>query len=173
MKRSVHRFMAHHRPRMDCCLLRSIYLLCRVTVAHIHYPLRLSPSISGASLSGTGSPPASLGGEMMPMAALSLTSSMMVPGMQAYADPGISSHPYSMVHQSGLRHNAQSSPESSGYRSSRPAMGSSFQSLNIPQQVEQPSAQVPNQLRRTNSQSRSVPIWTSACYEIDRCAVGW
>lgn len=56
----------------------------------------LSPSISGASLSGTGSPPASMGGDLMPMSALSLTSSMLPPSMQAYADPSLSSQPYSM-----------------------------------------------------------------------------
>jgi len=57
----------------------------------------LSPSISGASMSGAGSPPATMGGsDMMPMAALSLTSSMLAPTMQAYSDPALSSQPYSM-----------------------------------------------------------------------------
>jgi hypothetical protein len=91
----------------------------------------LSPSLSGTSMSGHGSPPSTMGSDMMPMAALSLTSSMLTPPMQAYTDPSaLSSQPYSMVHQSGLRHNSHSSPESSGYRSSRSTMGSSFQSLN-------------------------------------------
>ncbi|KAG9234137.1 hypothetical protein BJ875DRAFT_377151 [Amylocarpus encephaloides] len=90
----------------------------------------LSPSISGTSISGAGSPPSSsMGADMM---ALSLTSSMLPPTMQAYTDPStLTSQPYSMVHPSGLRHNSQSSPESSGYRNSRSAVGSSFQSLNI------------------------------------------
>ncbi|KAH8592469.1 hypothetical protein B0O99DRAFT_517475 [Bisporella sp. PMI_857] len=43
----------------------------------------LSPSISGASLSGTGSPPASLPSDLIPMSALSLTSSMLQPSMHA------------------------------------------------------------------------------------------
>jgi hypothetical protein len=104
-----------------------------------------------------------LGGELMPMSALSLTSSMLPPSMQAYADPALSSQPYSMVHPSGLRHNAQSSPESSGFRSSRSAMGSSFQSLNIPQSIEaQASSQMQGQ-QRTTSQSRSVISYTPAC----------
>lgn len=116
----------------------------------------LSPSISGASMSGTGSPPASLGTDMMPMAALSLTSSMMHPGMQAYADPtALTSQPYSMVHPSGLRHNSQSSPESSGFRSSRSAVGSSFQSLNVPQSVDAQAPQVHDR-RRSSGQSKSV-----------------
>jgi hypothetical protein len=113
----------------------------------------LSPSISGTSLSGTGSPPATMGSDMMPMAALSLTSSMLAPSMQAYADPSMqaSSQPYSMVHPSGLRHNSQSSPESSGFRSSRSAMGPPFQSMNMPHSAE---AQAPVQAhqRRVSSQ---------------------
>lgn len=60
----------------------------------------LSPSISGTSISGAGSPPATLSSDIVPMAALSLTSSSMLPpSMQAYADPSaLSSHqPYSMA----------------------------------------------------------------------------
>lgn len=90
----------------------------------------LSPSISGTSISGAGSPPASLGSDMMPMAALSLTSSMLTPPMQAYADPS----------------------ESSGFRSSRSTMGPSFQSLNISQSsVEAQAPLVPGQ-RRVSAQ---------------------
>lgn len=99
----------------------------------------------------------------MPMSALSLTSSMLPPSMQAYTDPALSSQPYSMVHPSGLRHNAQSSPESSGFRNSRSTLGSSFQSLNIPHSIEARASQVQAQ-RRTSSQSRSV---LSSNYEID------
>lgn len=110
----------------------------------------LSPSISGTSMSGHGSPPAS---DMLPITALSLTSSMLTPAMQAYADPSaLSSQPYSMVHPSGLRHNSQSSPESSGYRSSRSAMGSSFQSLNLPQSIEA-APLVPGQRRPSGQPS--------------------
>jgi hypothetical protein len=111
----------------------------------------LSPSISGASLSTTGSPPATMSSDMMPMAALSLTSSMLPPSMQAYADPSaLASQQYSLVqHTSGLRHSSvhKSSPESSGFRSSRPAMGTPFQSLNIPQSVEAQLPQASDQRR--------------------------
>ncbi|KUJ20552.1 uncharacterized protein LY89DRAFT_446379 [Mollisia scopiformis] len=113
----------------------------------------LSPSLSGTSMSGTGSPPATMASDMMPMAALSLTSSMLTPPMQAYADPSaLSSQPYSMVHPSGLRHNSQSSPESSGFRSSRSTMGPSFQSLNLSQSVEAAAPLVPGQQRRSSGQ---------------------
>lgn len=96
----------------------------------------LSPSISGTSISGAGSPPSSIGTDMMPMSALSLTSSMMPSSMQAYTDPSaMSSQPYSMVHSSGIRHNSQSSPESSGFRS-RSAVGSHFQSMNMSHSIE-------------------------------------
>ncbi|RDL41987.1 Uncharacterized protein BP5553_01966 [Venustampulla echinocandica] len=106
----------------------------------------LSPSVSGASLPGTASPPASLASDMMPLSSLSLTSSMLVPSMSAYTDhSAMSSQPYSMVHPSGLRHNSQSSPESSGFRSSGPAMGTHFQSLNI---SEAQSTQVPRSHHR-------------------------
>ncbi|RDW85821.1 hypothetical protein BP5796_04146 [Coleophoma crateriformis] len=101
----------------------------------------LSPSISGTSLSGHGSPPTSLGADMMPISALSLTSSMITPPMQAYTEPtNLSlSQPYSMVHPSGIRHNSQSSPESSGFKSPRrTSMGPPFQSLNSMTSVEQP-----------------------------------
>ncbi len=108
----------------------------------------LSPSISGASLSGTSSPPATLGLDMMPMAALTLTSSMLPPSMQAYADPSaLSSQPYSMVHPSGLRHSTQSSPESSGFRTPQSTVGPSFQSLNISQPVETQVSPIPVQRR--------------------------
>jgi hypothetical protein len=120
----------------------------------------LSPSISGASLSATGSPPATMGADMMPMAALSLTSSMLPPSMQAYADhSALSSQPYSMV-QSGLRHSSvhRSSPESSGFRSSRSAMGPPFQSLNI-SEAQQP--QVPGQRRPSGQPQCVAPLSSS------------
>jgi hypothetical protein len=96
----------------------------------------LSPSLSGTSISGTGSPPPTLGSDLMPMAALSLTSSsssMLPPSMHAYADPSaLSSQSYSMVHPSGIRHaNLQSSPEVSGFRNSRSSVGPTFHSMNI------------------------------------------
>jgi hypothetical protein len=102
----------------------------------------LSPSISGTSMSAHGSPPATMGSDMMPMAALSLTSSMLPPSMQAYADPSALSQPYSIVHPTGLRHSAQSSPESSGFRTSRSTMGSPFQSMNISQSADTQAPQV-------------------------------
>jgi len=113
----------------------------------------LSPSISGASLSGTGSPSASMSSDMMPMAALSITSSMLPPSMQAYTDPALSSQPYSMVPSSGLRHNSQSSPELSGFGSSQSAMGPSFQSLNVAQSSE---AEAPHLQRRASGQPSCV-----------------
>lgn len=120
----------------------------------------LSPSVSHASLSGMSgqnSPPTSMGSDMMPMGALTLTSSMLPQSMLAYADQsGMSSQqPYSMVHPSGLHLNAQSSPESSGFRSSqRSTMGpvSSFQSLNVPQAAEiQQGLQIPGGRPRSSS----------------------
>jgi hypothetical protein len=121
----------------------------------------VSPSISGASMSATGSPPAALGSDMMPMAALSLTSSMLPPSMQAYADhSALSSPPFSMVqHSSGLRHSSvhKSSPESSGFRSSRSAMGPSFQSLNVSQVEAAP--QVPGQRRLSGQLQWVAPIY--------------
>ncbi|KAK2626872.1 hypothetical protein QTJ16_004047 [Diplocarpon rosae] len=91
----------------------------------------LSPSLSGTSISGAGSPPATLAPDMMPMAALSLTSSMLLPSMHPYADPStLPAQPYSLVHPSGLRQDGQSSPESPGFRDSRPPMGPAFQALN-------------------------------------------
>lgn len=88
----------------------------------------LSPSISTTSMSRAGSPPASLGPELM---GLSITSPMLPPNMTSYSDPsGLSDQPYSMVLSSGIHHNAHSSPESSGYAAtSRAPMGSSFPSL--------------------------------------------
>ncbi|CZS90676.1 uncharacterized protein RCO7_06782 [Rhynchosporium graminicola] len=110
----------------------------------------LSPSISGTSISGASSPPATLGADMISMAALSMTSSMLPPSINSYADPSaLSAQPCSIVHHSGLRHNSQSSPDSSGFvRDSRPrsSMGSSFQSMNIPQSEAQT-----NQVQRTVS----------------------
>jgi hypothetical protein len=103
-----------------------------------------------------------LGSDMMPMAALSLTSSMLPPSMQAYSDhAALSSQPFSMVqHSSGLRHSSvhKSSPESSGFRSSRSAMGPPFQSLNV-SQVEAVQ-QAPSQ-RRPSGQ----PQWVACIFK--------
>jgi hypothetical protein len=111
----------------------------------------LSPSISAASMSATGSPPATVSSDMTPMAALSLISSMLSPSIQAYANHSALSsqpEPYSMVHASGLRYSSthKSSPESSGFRSSRSAMGPHFQSLNVGQ-VEASASQAQGQRR--------------------------
>ena len=125
----------------------------------------LSPSISGTSISGAGSPPATLGSDIVPMAALSLTSSMLPPSMHAYADTSaLSTQPY-MVHPSGLRHNSQSSPESSGFRSSRSAVGgsTSFQSLNVSQPTEAQALQVLGP-RRSSAQPRSVQMFSGSQY---------
>ncbi|QSZ29058.1 hypothetical protein DSL72_003568 [Monilinia vaccinii-corymbosi] len=103
-----------------------------------HRQYSLSPSVSGASISNAGSPPASLGSDMMSMSSMPMTSNMISPPTYAYTDStALSSQPYNMVHQSGFRsHNSQGSPEISGYtRNPRAAMASSnFQhpSLNIP-----------------------------------------
>lgn len=125
----------------------------------------LSPSVSGTSVSGTGSPPATLGSDLMSMSSLSLGSSSMLPSsMHAYADPsGLSSHPYSMVHQPGLRHaNSQSSPEVSGFRNSRPSVGPSFQSLNITTQPAIDTSSSTSQRRVSGQQSFVYPsVYTS------------
>ena len=118
----------------------------------------LSPSMSVASLSGTCSPPASLSSDMMPIGALSMTTSMIPSSMQAYADSSaMTSQPYSMVHLSGFRQSSQSSPESSGFRNatSAAAVGPSFQSLNMPHSVES-LPQVTG--RRSSSNARYVQI---------------
>jgi hypothetical protein len=122
----------------------------------------LSPSISAASISARGSPPATIGSDMVPMATLSLTSSMLPPSMQAYTDPcAFSSQPYTMVqHPSGLRHNSvhKSSPESSGFRSSPSAMGPPFQSLNVSQVEGLPAPQGLDQRRPTGQPAFVAPI---------------
>jgi len=118
----------------------------------------LSPSMSVASLSGTCSPPASISSDMMPIGALSMTTSMIPSSMQAYADSSaMTSQPYSMVHLSGFRPSSQSSPESSGFRNatSAAAVGPSFQSLNMPHSVES-LPQVTG--RRSSSNARYVQI---------------
>lgn len=91
----------------------------------------LSPSISAASMSGTASPPASLGSDML---GLSMTSPMLPPSLVAsYSDPSaLSDQQYSMVLQSGVHPNRQGPSEASGYGGSRSAMGSSYSSMNMP-----------------------------------------
>ncbi|KAH8808296.1 hypothetical protein F5884DRAFT_363817 [Xylogone sp. PMI_703] len=108
----------------------------------------LSPSISGASLSGAGSPTAPLVADALPINTLpintlSLTTSMIPPPTYAYSDTSsvsnISNLQQSqayMVHSSGLHHNTQSSPETSDFRGTQLALGSSFQSLDISRVVE-------------------------------------
>lgn len=124
----------------------------------------LSPSISVTSISGAGSPPTTLGSDILPLSTLSLTSSMLPPSMPTYADSqALSTQPYSMVHLSGLRHNSQSSPESSGFRSSQSAVGSAFQSLNVSQPAEVQTLQVPGR-RRSSAQPRSVQMFPEFLY---------
>ncbi|RFU35984.1 hypothetical protein B7463_g360, partial [Scytalidium lignicola] len=103
----------------------------------------LSPSISGASLSGAGSPTAPLVTDALPIGSLSLTSSMLPPTTYAYSEatslPHISNlqQPQTyMVHSSGFHHNTHSSPESSDFRGTQLALGSSFQSLDLSRVVE-------------------------------------
>jgi hypothetical protein len=106
-----------------------------------------------------------MGSDIMPMAALSLTSSMLPSSMHAYADPSaLSTQPYSMVHPSGLRHNSLSSPESSGFRTSRSAVGNpSFQSLNVSQPAEAQALQVPGP-RRSSAQLRSAQVFLESTH---------
>jgi hypothetical protein len=85
---------------------------------HVSYPD--SPSISSTidSISGHGSPPASIGSEMIPMSTLSLTSAGIP--TQYNENLMMSYFPtqrYSMVTSSSVRHNAKSSPESSDFGS--------------------------------------------------------
>jgi hypothetical protein len=99
-----------------------------VPSSHINHSYPDSPSIASSvdSISGTGSPPASLGSEMMPMAALSLASSALAP---QYNDAMLMSYfpsqRYSMVTSSSVRRNARSSPESSDFGSPRSTLGPS------------------------------------------------
>ncbi|KAM0132537.1 hypothetical protein ACHAPC_007794 [Botrytis cinerea] len=124
-----------------------------------HRQYSLSPSISGASISNAGSPPASLSSDMMSMGSIPMTSTMISPSTYAYADSAaLSSQPY-MVHQPGLRpHNSQSSPDTSGYtRNARSAMGpSNFQhpSLSVPRASG--SGNATDQQPRTSSSRQNV-----------------
>ncbi|TEY68284.1 hypothetical protein BOTCAL_0121g00110 [Botryotinia calthae] len=128
-----------------------------------HRQYSLSPSISGASISNAGSPPASLSSDMMSMGSIPMTSTMISPSTYAYADSAaLSSQPY-MVHQSGLRpHNSQSSPDTSGYtRSARSTMGpSNFQcpSLSVPRASG--SGNATDQRPRTSSSRQNVSMVT-------------
>jgi hypothetical protein len=102
-----------------------------------HHSYPDSPSISSTidSISGTGSPPASLASEMIPMSTLSLTSAGIP--TQYNENLMMSYFPtqrYSMVTSSSVRHNAKSSPESSDFGSPQSTpMGSStpVQYLNV------------------------------------------
>ncbi|APA14701.1 hypothetical protein sscle_13g094710 [Sclerotinia sclerotiorum 1980 UF-70] len=125
-----------------------------------HRQYSLSPSISGASISNASSPPASLSSDMMSMGSMPMTTAMISPSTYAYTDSAaLSSQPYNMVHQSGLRpHNSQSSPDISGY-SPRTTMGTSnFQhpSLNIPQAGGR--ANVTDQQSRTSSSGQNISM---------------
>lgn len=104
----------------------------------------VSPSLSSTldSMSGAGSPPSGLHHDLMHPMPLGLTSSIISSSMQAYADMPINTLPsqsYPMVNSSGARHNSQSSQESSDPNTSRPSVGSSFQSLSL----DDPNARVP------------------------------
>ena len=113
----------------------------------------LSPSVSTIdSMSTAGSPPTTVRSDMVPMGALSLTSSILHPSMQAYADTmrmsNVPSQTYSMVQTSGIHHNAQSSPDSSEFGSpqSRSAMGSFSQPVTLTSAPTPTSRMPPSQL---------------------------
>ncbi|RAL65187.1 hypothetical protein DID88_001293 [Monilinia fructigena] len=62
-----------------------------------HRQYSLSPSISGASMSNAGSPPASLSSDMMSMGSIPMTSTMISPSTYAFTDSAaLSSQPYNM-----------------------------------------------------------------------------
>lgn len=112
---------------------------------HHHHDSRaysVSPSISGQSLSGAGSPPSTMGStdNLMPVTSLAFPTSMLPPTtLPAYSEVSslapVPSHPYSMVLPPGsipIRHNSQSSQASSSeFGSPRTSVGSAFQSLNL------------------------------------------
>lgn len=56
----------------------------------------LSPSVSGTSMSGTGSPPSMMGSDYLPMGNLAVSPSMMGNSLQTYSDHNMSGQPYSM-----------------------------------------------------------------------------
>ncbi|POS85453.1 hypothetical protein EPUL_005268, partial [Erysiphe pulchra] len=85
----------------------------------------LSPSVSGNSMSGTGSPPSLMGSDYLPVGNFTVSSSMLGNSLQTYSDHDMSGQPYSMVLYPDIRHNTQCSPESSGFRTSHNSMDSS------------------------------------------------
>lgn len=105
-------------------------------------------------MTATGSPLSNMveSSEFMPIGNIPISSSIMVPSLQAYTDHNLSTHPYSLVHYPGIRHNAQSSPESSGYRSPRPAVEPSHQSV----KMEEPAISI-----SAPRQSSSLPTWVA------------
>ena len=122
----------------------------------------LSPSISAASMSGTASPPASLGSDMM---GLSMTSPMLPPSLVSYSDPSaLSDQQYSMVLQSGVHPNPQGPSEASAYGGSRSAMGSSYPSINMPGSMPaQPSPAGPH--RSSGQQVSSVHVHNYSLFQ--------
>lgn len=96
-----------------------------------------SPSVSSTmdSISGTGSPTATMAPDLMPMRSMAMTTSMLPPVMAAYADPlpmsSLHNQAYSMVHPSSARKSSKSSQGSSEFGSSQSSMGPTFQSLNL------------------------------------------
>ncbi|VDB89706.1 Bgt-20030 [Blumeria graminis f. sp. tritici] len=143
------RFQNEELKRENDALRAQIYstsstghLMSNATMDNRQYSL--SPSVSGTSLSGTGSPPNLVGPDMLPMGNLSMSASMMTPSLQAYTEHDLSTQSYSLVHSSGIRQNSQSSPEPSGYRSSRPPLGPTFQPMKVEVSALPPSLQRPS-----------------------------
>lgn len=123
----------------------------------------ISPVMSAASMSGTASPPATLGQDMM---GLSMTSPMVHPALAAYSDPtALSEQPYSMVLQHGAHSNQQSTSETSGYASSRSLLSSSYPSLNMSGSMQQQQTSQAG-LHGTNSgqQVSSVQLYHQSYY---------
>lgn len=93
----------------------------------------VSPSITSTmeSMSGGGSPQS----DFIPMRNLSISSSMLPPSMNAFAEPlpmsSMHGQPYSMVPSSNIHHASKSSQGSSDYRSHQSSMGPSFQNMNL------------------------------------------
>lgn len=95
------RFQNEELKRENDALRAQIYstsstghLMSNATMDNRQYSL--SPSVSGTSLSGTGSPPNLVGPDMLPMGNLSMSASMMTPSLQAYTEHDLSTQSYSL-----------------------------------------------------------------------------
>ena len=123
----------------------------------------LSPSISAASLSGTASPPASLGSDLM---GLSMTSPMLPPSLASYSDPSaLTDQHYSMVLQAGVHPNPQGHSETSAYGGSRSAMGTSYPSMNMPGSMPAPPPPQAGPHRSSGQQVSSVHVHNYSLFQ--------